>query len=133
MATMRSHLIEVHKRAAAHHASMAERHTTIAALHKSFAKAEMKDGHQALADEHEQCASEHADMAEFHKNGMEACSKGVDPDFTKGNELRPTQIRTIAPPRQVVPRYGQPSARKPEVPTEFEDLFRSDPDEGLHG
>jgi hypothetical protein len=127
--TMQQHMIDVHKTLSAYHAGQAGRHDKCASAHTDLGKAAAgNNAHTLLAKEHAAMAAADRVLSDFHKDGMEACAKGIEPvDLSKG--IVPTGISGVAPeaPNHMVHRAGQPTTpQKPDVPEQFQNLFKVD-------
>jgi hypothetical protein len=131
--TVREHLKELHKNAAAHHSVKAAHHKALAGHYGKLAKMHKAEGvdtagvYEGVSDSHAGLVDHHASQAEFHTTAMQECEKAVTAEL---NKLVPDRISGLTP---TAPAFGsnvRPVLRagqrdfgaKPEVPLEFESL-----------
>ena len=126
--TVREHLKELHKNAAAHHSFKEKHHLSLATHYGKLAKMHKADGvdtagvYEGVSSEHAGLADHHAAQAEFHTGQMEECEKAVASEL---NKLIPDRISGVTFPAfgsRAVPRTGQRDIEKPYVPLEFRSL-----------
>jgi hypothetical protein len=126
--TVREHLKELHKNAAAHHSFKEKHHRSLATHYGKLAKMHKAEDvdtagiYEGVSSEHAGLADHHAAQAEFHSGQMEECEKAVASEL---NKLIPDRISGVTPPAfgsRAVPRTGQREIEKPNVPLEFRSL-----------
>ncbi|MGB0037064.1 MAG: hypothetical protein WBP79_16470 [Candidatus Acidiferrales bacterium] len=134
MASVRQHLVNLHKVAAEHHTKMAQLHKKH--LQKAAAMEE-DDKEQGPTNEHHnafhrEAMAAHQEAAERHAQMCQDCEKTVaDQDLSK---LVPTGVSGITPDNpmyRAIPREGQRAISetpKPVVPLEFEHMVKIEED-----
>jgi hypothetical protein len=133
MASVREHLLEVHKAMAAHHQAQAASHAKLAECYGSMSKTADGDStHQHIAAEHECMCKSHRDAAAFHAECMEECAKAAEADL---NKLQRDGFTSVIPTDvpgfgiTAVPRHGAPAKSdlvdKAAVPPQFRHLISS--------
>jgi hypothetical protein len=128
-ASVREHLIHLHKTAADHHKELAGHYE---GLSKCLDKAEGADSGKTFL---KAIADEHSSMAQFHTDAANACEKATaSADLEKrADTLVPTNISAVVPDRpgvRAVPRAGQqPIQTGPNVPLEFSKLVSTEDEE----
>ena len=136
--SMKTHMTNLHQEASRHHSSMSEHHGKLAAaahgLAKCFGKAkEAESEHEhftQMGKAHSAAAEEHQRLVEFHDAQAEACEKAAEGELQKLIPDRVSRVLPNNPGVTAVPRAGQqPIAAQPDMPLEFQRLFKVDEDD----
>lgn len=104
-------------------------HKTAAAAHAGLAEECDGEGYTKMAEHHRTLSKAHSDLAEHHAAMHDANKAAEAADLAKGNQLVPTNVRTVVPTMPVpVLRHGMARLEKVNVPSQFEHLIAVDED-----
>ena len=134
MSTVREHLANLHKVAAAHHSDVAASHERLA---KCFSKLNKSDSsHDEVAAEHEKLAALHKSQSEFHEQQAQGCMKSQEDELNKVAPV-PEGLSALTPDNPhfrrgltAIPRSGAPTpgSQEQKVAPEFAKLVALEED-----